>query len=128
MQTNQPDLFSNPVNPRTITPAEILDATRRMLGGVAPYICFGVAQHEAWIKTSLIGSTPDLDRCIRKATRHVADVDPTDEAAAAMHAGMLLVAALKSGMAAEDAGVVATDAICGLLGLGKLMVDPDMDY
>ena len=58
------------------TPDEILDLTKRMLGGLAPYLCFGVAQHEAWLKASMIGATPDHDRCVRLATRHVGAVDP----------------------------------------------------
>jgi hypothetical protein len=29
------------------TPEEILETTKQVTGAIAPYLCFGVAQHEA---------------------------------------------------------------------------------
>ena len=86
------------------TPDEILEVTKRMIGGLAPYLCFGVAQHEAWLKAAMIGATPDHDRCVRIAETHLRKTDPTREAAAVIHAGMLYVAARKAGMGPADAG------------------------
>ena len=85
-------------------PEEILEVTKRMIGGLAPYLCFGVAQHEAWLKAAMIGATPDHGRCARNAETHLRKTDPTLEAAAVIHAGMLYVAARKAGMGPADAG------------------------
>lgn len=52
----------------------------------------------------MIGGTPDQGRCIRNAETHLRKTDPTLEAAAVIHAGMLYVAARKAGMGPADAG------------------------
>ena len=110
------------------TPDEILDTTKRMLDGLAPYLCFGVTQHEAWLKTSLIGATPDHDRCVRMATRRVGAVDPSTEAVAVVHAGMLLVAAFKAGIDPGDAGVIVAESIQTILPMVEIKADPPTDY
>jgi hypothetical protein len=106
--------------PSTSTPAtqcdhpsseEILEFTKQMIGGLAPYLSFGVAQHEAWLKAAIIGATPDFERCVRTATRHVHNADPTEEAAAVIHAGMLYVAARKAGIGPADAGWTVEQAM-----------------
>lgn len=109
-------------------PEEIIRFIRMMLGDIAPVISFGVAQQEALLKASFIGATPDLERSIEIATRHMAHVDPTDEAVATIIAGMMLVAALKSGVHAADAGVFATETVCTLFGIKSIYKDPDLDY
>ena len=40
----------------------------------------------------------------------------------------MLVAALKSGVRPADAGVLATNVICNLLGLKDLLREPATDY
>ena len=110
------------------TPDEILDLTTRMLGGLPPYICFGVAQHEAWLKASMIGATPDHDRCVRLATRRVGAVDPSTEAVAVIHAGMLLVAAFKAGIDPGDAGRIVADSMQSILPMVEIHADPPTDY
>ena len=126
-----------PNNPTNHTPAspsnhatldEILDLTKRMLGGLTPYLCFGVAQHEAWLKTTMIGATPDHDRCVRLATRHVGAVDPSTEAVAVVHAGMLLVAALKAGIDSSDAGRIVAESIQTILPMVEIHANPPTDY
>jgi len=109
-------------------PDEILKHTRELIGGIAPFISFGIAQEEALLKASFIGATPDLDRSIQQANCHMASVDKNDEAVAAIHAGMMLVAALKSGVHPADAGVLATETICGLLGIKSVLGKPELDY
>jgi hypothetical protein len=93
------------------TPEEILEATKQMIGGLAPYLCFGVAQHEAWLKAAIIGATPDHERCVRMATRRLKETDPTHEAASVIHAGMLYIAALKAGVHPGDAGIIVDQAM-----------------
>jgi hypothetical protein len=110
------------------TPDEILDLTKRMLGGLSPYLCFGVAQHEAWLKATMIGATPDHDRCVRLATRHVGAVDPSTEAVAVVHAGMLLVAAFKAGIDPGDAGRIVAESIQTILPMVEIQADPPTDY
>lgn len=107
-------------------PGDILEITKQTLGGIAPYLCFGVAQHEAWLKAVLAGARPDLDRCIRAATRHVQNSDSTDEAAAVVHAGMLFVAALRAGIDPTDAGRLVEDAIRPML--PEMTPEPDLGY
>ena len=86
------------------TPEEILETTKQVTGAIAPYLCFGVAQHEAWLKAAMIGATPDHDRCVRIAENHLRKTDPSREAAEVIHAGMLYVAARKAGISPADAG------------------------
>ncbi|MCF7676092.1 MAG: hypothetical protein K9N23_22865 [Akkermansiaceae bacterium] len=86
------------------TPKEIIEVTKRTIGGLAPYLCFGVAQHEAWLKAAMIGATPDHDRCVRMAEHHLRKTDPAQEAVMVIHAGMLYVAACKAGMSPGDIG------------------------
>lgn len=109
-------------------PEEIIRCIREMLGDLAPLLAFGVAQHEALLKATFIGATPDLQRSIEIATRHIEQIDPTDEAVAAIISGMLLVAALKAGVYAGDAGILATTAVCNLYGIKSIYKDPDTDY
>ena len=110
------------------SPEEILESTKQMIGGLAPYLCFGVAQHEAWIKAAIIGATPDFERCVRTATRHVHNADPTEEAAAVIHAGMLFVAALKAGIDPADAGSIVDEALRMFLPAELLQGEPLADY
>jgi hypothetical protein len=92
-------------------PEEIFETTKEMIGGLAPYLCFGVAQHEAWIKTAIIGATPDHDRCIRMAERRLKETDSSKEAVSVIHAGLLLIGALKAGVHPADAGVLVAEAM-----------------
>ena len=93
------------------TPEQILESTKEMIGGLAPYLCFGVAQHEAWLKAAIIGATPDHDRCVRMAERRLKETDPTKEAVSVIHAGLLFVAALKAGVHPGDAGIIVEKAM-----------------
>lgn len=122
---------SNPppaIQPEDFSIDETVSLTAQMLGGLAPYLSYGVAQHEAMLKAHFIGGVPDKERAMRAAARHVGNVDPTNEAVAAVHSGMMLVAALKSGVHPADAGVLATNVICNLLGLKDLLREPATDY
>ena len=76
----------------------------------------------------MIGATPDHDRCVRLATRHVAAVDPSTEAVAVVHAGMLLVAAFKSGIDPGDAGRIVAESIQTILPMVEIQADPPTDY
>ena len=125
MNSNQPKLHYHAPLPG---PEEILKHTRELLRGITPFISFGIAQEEALLKASFIGATPDLDRSIQQATRHTATVDQSDEAVAAVHAGMMLVAALKAGVHPADAGLLATETVCGLLGVKRVLGEPELEY
>ena len=130
--TRKPDQASGN-QPEPLSREEILEATKQMLGGLSPYLCFGVAQQEALLKASLLGATPDLDRSVRTATRHVESVDPATEATAVVHAGMMFVAALKAGVHPADAGICASEAVSLLFGVEETPEEPaaeqlDMDY
>ena len=119
--------------PETLSREQILESTKQMLGGLSPYLCFGVAQQEALLKATLVGATPDHDRSVRMATRHVESVDPDTEATAVVHAGMMFVAALKAGVHPADAGVCASEAVSVLFGVEETPKEPDdeepdMDY
>ncbi len=124
IKPNQPT--QPPANqPETLNLEEIIDATKTMLGGLPPYLSFGVAQHEALLKATLAGANPDHERSIRTATRHVENTDPSNEAVALVHAGMVLVGALKAGVHPADAGVLASETIYTILGLGEEADEPD---
>ena len=110
------------------TPEEINESTKQMIGGLAPYLCFGVAQHEAWLKAAIIGATPDHERCVRMATRRLEDTDPTMEAVSVIHAGSLFVAALKAGIDPADAGSIVDHALRIFLPAEALAGEPATDY
>lgn len=130
MSTNQHHQSNRPPadQPETFSIDETVSLTAQMLGDLAPYLSYGVAQHEAMLKAHFIGGVPDKERAMRAAARHVENVDPTTEAVAAVHSGMMLVAALKAGIHAEDAGVIATNVICNILGLKDLLREPATSY
>lgn len=110
------------------TPEEILESTKHMIGGLAPYLCFGVAQHEAWLRASIIGASPDHERCVRMAMRRLKETDPTTEAVTVIHAGLLFVAALKAGIDPADAGSIVDHALRVFLPADALDGEPAMDY
>jgi hypothetical protein len=91
-------------------------------------VCFGVAQHEAWLKAAIIGATPDHERCVRMATRHLKETDPTHEAVTVIHAGLLFVAALKAGIDPDDAGYIVDHALRIFLPAEALVGEPATDY
>jgi hypothetical protein len=109
-------------------PGEILQSTKQMIGGLASYLCFGVAQHEAWLKAAIIGATPDHERCVRMATRRLKETDPTAEAVSVIHAGLLFVAALKAGIDPADAGSIVDHALRIFLPAEALEGEPPTDY
>jgi hypothetical protein len=113
-----------------LNPEEIFETTKQMIGNLAPYLCFGVAQHEAWIKTAAIGATPDHDRCVRLAERHLKETDPIKEAVAVIHAGLLLIGALKAGVHPGDAGILVAEAmsLCLPVEPASPQKPTDMDY
>lgn len=111
------------------TPEEIFESTKQMIGGLAPYLCFGVAQHEAWLKAAIIGASPDHERCVRMATRRLKEIDPTMEAVSVIHAGLLFVAALKAGIDPGDAGIIVDQAMRMFLPADEpLQGEPPTDY
>jgi hypothetical protein len=110
------------------TPEEIYESTKQMIGGLAPYLCFGVAQHEAWLKAAIIGATPDDERCVRMATRRLRETDPTTEAVAVIHTGLLFVAALKAGIDPADAGTIVDHALGSFLPAEAPVSEPAADY
>ena len=123
-QSNHPPA----IQPEAISIDETVSLTAQMLGDLAPYLSYGVAQHEALLKAHLIGAVPDIERSMRTAARHIESVDPSTEAVAVVHSGMVFVAALKAGIRAEDAGVLATNVICNILGLKDLLREPATSY
>lgn len=102
--------------------------TKQMLGGLAPFLSFGVAQHEAWLKAGLSGATLDRDIPVRRASGHVTTADSAMEAVAVVHAGMLLLAALKAGIDPGDAGRMVAEVLCNVLGMTKVSDSPAADY
>ena len=129
--THQPTTATAP-QWEDLNPEEIFETTKQMIGNLAPYLCFGVAQHEAWIKTAAIGATPNHDRCVRLAERHLKETDPIKEAVAVIHAGLLLIGALKAGVHPGDAGILVAEAMSLCLPVAVEPASPqeptDMDY
>jgi hypothetical protein len=125
---------SHPSNPSSnsqgepATPEEIDESTKQMIGGLAPYLCFGVAQHEAWLKAAIIGATPDHERCVRMATRRLKETDQSTEAVSVIHAGLLFVAALKAGIDTAEAGRIVDHALRMFLPAEALVGEPATDY
>ena len=130
MKISTPHPFNSSSNGQgePATPEEILESTKQMIGGLAPYLCFGVAQHEAWLKAAIIGATPDHERCVRTATRRLKESDSTTEAVSVIHAGLLFVAALKAGINPADAGSIVDHALCMFLPADALAGEPATDY
>ena len=110
------------------TPEEINESTKQMIGGLAPYLCFGVAQHEAWLKAAIIGAPPDHERCVRMATRRLKETDQSTEAVSVIHAGLLFIAALKAGIDPAEAGRIVDHALRMFLPAEALVGEAETDY
>jgi hypothetical protein len=129
ISTNKPSTSTPATQCDYPSPEECLEFTMQLLGGLAPYLSFGVAQHEAWLKAAIIGATPDFERCVRTARRQVQDTDSGKEAAAVIHAGMLYVAARKAGIGPADAGWTVDQAMRICLPEAEPWKDePETDY
>lgn len=100
-------------------PAEIISGTTKMLGGLIPYVSHGIEQQRVWLELAGFVELADDNQTIRAMKR----IPDHAQAVAAFHAGIMLVAALKAGADDESAGIVASDAVRGLLGIG--MSNPD---
>ena len=110
---------STPLNTDAASPSAIIEATSRILGAFAPYLTEGIAHHQAWLYAAMLGVRPDES----ELALSLEDIEPRTEAVAAVHAGMVLLAALKVGLSPEEAGETATEAISGILGLNRVKSD-----
>lgn len=100
----------------------IFAVTKKMLGGLAPYIVQGIEQQREWLELSGWVELADDSETIRALKR-----TPTNmQAVAAFHVGIMVMAALKAGADDETTGIIATDAVRGLLRIGQN--NPDTDY
>jgi len=104
-----------PLNADALSPAEIIETTSRMLGGLAPYLIHGIAQHQAWLYAVTLGVNPEDS----EIAMHLDDIDPSIEAVSVVHAGMVFLAALKVGLTPKEAGETAVQTISGILGINR---------
>lgn len=107
---------------------KIFESTKRMIGGLAPQLSFGVAQRDAVLRASMAGATLDYGRSVCAANRHINSRDPGFDAVAVVHAGMAFVAALRAGASPSDAGVCVAEALSKLLGIEGTLGATDVGY
>lgn len=107
---------------------EIIESTKRMIGGLAPKLSFGVALQEALLRASRVGATPDYGRSVCVANRYINSSDPAFDAVAVVHAGIAFVAALRAGVAPSDAGICVTESLFQLLGIDGTLGVTKEDY
>ena len=108
--------------------AELFESTKLMIGGLAPYLSFGVALQAALVKASLAGVSLDYEGSVRAAIHHISSGDPAVDAVAVVHAGMAFVGALRAGVSPADAGICVTEALFRPRGIEGASGATNVDY
>jgi hypothetical protein len=112
----EPEL--EPIQPHeNPTPAEMFESTKRLVGNLAPFLSFGMAQQEALTRAAIIDGSVTYEQTVHYANRHLNSNDPAIDAVAVVHAGMTFVGILRAGVSPANAGICTVEALHGLLGL-----------